>query len=192
MKKSLPKIILSSKSPRRETLLRAMGIEFQVHPSEVDEETINARTPREFALKAAYLKAVDVAKHYVDAVIIAADTVVVIDNDILGKPDDEHTARDMLQRLSGRSHFVITGLALCDARTGACLMDAVTTEVFFHTLSEREINDYIKTGDPFDKAGAYGIQSIGERFVERIEGDYNNVVGLPTDKLAELLRSFLS
>lgn len=172
-------------------MLRQMGLEFDVHPSQVDEDSVSAQSPREFALKTAFLKARDVARHYEDAIIIAADTVVVVDGEILGKPVDEADARRMLLKLSGRRHQVITGVAVCDARTGNTLVDTVSTDVYFRPLSEEEIEEYIRTGDPMDKAGAYGIQTVGERFVEKINGDYYNVVGLPIDKLSELLSFFL-
>ncbi len=190
MKEQRKRIILSSKSPRRIELLSGIGLEFEVHPSEVDESTIHAKKPREFALKAAFVKAMDVARLYDDALVIAADTIVVIDNRILGKPENKEAARKTLRMLSGRAHLVITGIAVCNAKTGSCLVDAVTTEVFFRPLTRSDIDDYVETGDSLDKAGAYGIQTIGDRFIEKIEGDYDNVVGLPTGKLMELLEGF--
>ncbi len=168
-----------------------MGLAFEVHPSTIDESRIPAHSPREFALKAAYLKVNDVAKHYDDAIIIAADTVVVIDDEILGKPSNEAAARDTLKRLSGRKHHVITAVSVCDARTGSVLLDTETTAVSFKHLSDEHIEDYISSGDPLDKAGSYGIQTVGDRFIEKIEGDYHNVVGLPLKKLAELLEVFI-
>lgn len=184
------RIILSSQSPRRIALLKEMGFEFTIHPSTVDERTIEAHSPREFALKAAYLKAQDVASHYEDAIIIAADTVVVIDDRILGKPVDAADAQRMLETLSGRKHRVITAVAVCNCRTGSVIIDTESTDVYFKPLSSADIDDYIRSGDPLDKAGAYGIQTIGEQFVEKIEGDYHNVVGFPINKVNELLEFF--
>ena len=186
-----PRIVLSSQSPRRIALLKEMGIEFTTHPSAVDERLIEAHSPREFAMKAAYLKAQDVASHYDEAIIIAADTVVVIDDRILGKPADAADARRMLETLSGRKHRVITAVAVCNSHTGNVLLDTESTDVYFKILSPGEIDDYIRSGDPLDKAGAYGIQTIGERFVEKIEGDYHNVVGFPINKVKEILEIFL-
>ncbi len=185
------KMILCSSSPRRKELLKQLGLEFIVHPSDVDERKIVAHSPREFALKAAFLKAADVARFYADGIIIAADTIVVVDGRILGKPLNETEARQMLQALSGRKHQVITGLAVWNARTGATLVDTETTDVYFHPLTDTDIEEYIQTGDPMDKAGAYGIQTIGHRFVEKIDGDYYNVVGLPLNKLSQLLSFFI-
>ena len=181
------KIVLSSRSPRRREMLTRAGLHIEIHPGSVDESAIPAKTPREFALKAALLKANDVAHHYADALIIAADTIVVLDNVILGKPRDEAEARAMLIQLSGRTHQVITGVAVKDTLRGHTALDAVTTAVTFHTLSRGQIDEYIASGDPMDKAGAYGIQNIGDSFVEGIDGDYDNVVGLPMAKVMEML-----
>jgi septum formation protein len=185
------KVVLSSKSPRRRELFARLGIPFVIRPSSANERGLEAKSPREFALKAALLKAKTIAKSYEDAVIVAADTVVTIDGDILGKPVDEADAMAILKRLSGKSHEVITAVIVSDLKTGSSLLDTVTTTVWFRELSDEEIEEYIETGDPMDKAGAYGIQTIGDKFVERIDGDYDNVVGLPVKKVRELMAGIL-
>ncbi|MCX7765395.1 MAG: Maf family protein, partial [Candidatus Sumerlaeia bacterium] len=169
--------------------MKQLGVEFKVHPSDVDERKIIASSPREFALKAAFLKAADVARYYADGIIIAADTIVVVDDQILGKPLDEKEARQMLQALSGKKHQVITGLAVWNARTGATLLDSETTEVHFRPLTDTDIEEYIQTGDPLDKAGAYGIQHREFHPVEHLKGCYASVMGLPLCHLARVMRS---
>jgi len=181
-------IILASASPRRYQLLKQLGLEFTVVPADLDEKAIIAPSPRELAAKLANQKAELIASLYPQAVVIAADTMVVIDESVLGKPDDEEAARLMLSQLSGRGHQVITGLSVhCLAQEYKKTV-AEITEVVFRSLSPDEIEAYIKSEEPFDKAGGYGIQGLGALLVEKIDGCYFNVVGLPLNRLGLVLR----
>lgn len=183
-------IILASNSPRRRDLLRQIGVDFTVDPADVDESALPNEQPETHAIRLALEKARVVAARAGSGIVIAADTIVVLDNKILGKPADARDAERMLQMLSGRMHSVITGLAVMDAATGETLTRASVTRVWFRSLGSREIAAYVATGEPIDKAGAYGIQERGALLVERIDGCYTNVVGLPLSLLGELLRSF--
>ncbi|MCB2154059.1 septum formation protein Maf [bacterium] len=183
-----PKIVLASNSPRRRELLARMGIECEVIPSGVDESAIPADHPRTFAIRAAYAKAMDVAQSQSEGtVVIGADTVVTKSLQLYGKPSDAEAARDMLHSLSGDSHQVITGVAVAIAGRPEAMLDSETTDVVFRNLSQREIEDYIATGRVFDKAGAYAIQEEAGGFVDHLEGDYFNVVGLPCALLVRML-----
>lgn len=181
-------IILASASPRRQQLMQQIGLQFTVIPAEV-EEIITGQPPLELAEKLAGKKAEWVSKRYPGAIVVAADTIVVIDNQVLGKPVDRDEARLMLQSLSGREHQVITGLAVYRADMDYRYITAETTQVIFRTLEPEDIEAYLDSGEPFDKAGAYGIQGLGALLVERIEGCYFNVVGLPLNRLGQVLRT---
>jgi len=186
----MPEIILASASPRREELLRLMGLRFRVLPSGFDESGVPQWPPEKHVVESALGKAEDVASRIPDGIIIGADTVVVADRHILGKPEDEEDARRMLRLLSGRSHYVYTGLCVIERagdRTARRLKDHVRTEVRFGNLSDEIISAYVATGEPLDKAGAYGIQERGCVLVEGIVGDYFNVVGLPVYRLSIML-----
>jgi septum formation protein len=180
-------LVLASASPRRQELLRAAGIEFIVQPSNVDETLRAGEAPHEFAERLAREKALTVWKVRPQDTILGADTIVVIGDSILGKPLDQNDAVRMLRRLSGREHRVITGIALASAQysvpseNGRPLIRVASeiTAVIMSEISDAEIYDYVKTGEPMDKAGAYAIQGIASRWIPRIEGDYSNVVGLP-------------
>lgn len=179
--------ILASASPRRFELLRQVGLSFQSIAPAVDEST-DRTDPIEIVSELSVRKASAVARSNPLSVVIAADTVVVVDGAVLGKPKGEAEAGEMLRKLSGRSHFVFTGVTVaCDGRmeTGIC-----RTEVFFKDLSEETISAYLRTGEPYDKAGSYGIQGKGALLVDHIDGDYANVVGLPVSMLDDLLREF--
>jgi len=180
-------IILASKSPRRQELLRAAGIDdFKIMPSARETEAKTGTPPTEMVKLIAECKAADIAvKCSVDDIVIAADTLVYIDDTPLGKPKSAADAKAMLRALSGRQHKVYTGIAVF--RGERKLTDAVSTKVFFRVLSESEINAYVASGEPLDKAGAYGIQGLGAFLVERIDGDYSNVVGLPLCRLGQML-----
>jgi len=186
----LNKIILASNSPRRLDLLRQIGIEPVVIPSHVPEVIKEGESPEDAALRLAVAKAEEVSRLVHDGLIIGADTVVVIDGRQLGKPKDIDDARNMLCLLSGRSHTVITGMAVIDAKTSEQKTTLVKTTVKFKPISAEEIDSYIATGDPMDKAGAYGIQGRAAAFIDGIDGCYSNVVGLPLSELAEILKSF--
>lgn len=180
-------MILASASPRRRELLTQVGYTFKVIPSSVEEE-MEQGTPKEIVRNNALIKAADIAREYCEDIIIGADTIVVVDEQIFGKPKDEAEAQEMLSRLSGRTHQVMTGIAVVQGKR--VYSDVVVTDVTMRAYGIEEIRDYIKTGEPMDKAGAYGIQGIGALLVEKINGCYNSVVGLPIARLAEVLRSW--
>jgi len=183
-------IILASNSPRRKDLLRQLGVDFSIDPADVDERVLPNELPEGYAVRVALDKARLAASRAGAGIVIAADTIVVVDDEILGKPADARDAERMLKMLSGKAHRVITGLALMDAATGKTLTRTSITRVWFRRLARREITSYIATGEPLDKAGAYGIQGLGALLVDRIDGCYFNVVGLPLSLLGELLRGF--
>jgi septum formation protein len=181
------KIILASQSPRRRYLLERAGLQFAVIPSRLDEASVTAASPDDYVRELAQAKAMDVARMHPESWVIGADTVVVADGCILGKPASTAQARDMLRRLSGRMHQVLTGFCICRLSGGRLFADVVRTDVLFKTLTDDEIEWYIQTGEPFDKAGAYAIQGIGTFLVKRINGSYTNVVGLPVCEVVEIL-----
>ncbi len=181
-------IILASASPRRKELLNQITEEFSIVVSSVEEIVPDSIPVDEVPQFLATLKAKDVALNYPDKLVIGADTCVLCDGKILGKPKDCADAYNMLSLLSGKTHSVITGCAL--VKNGKSISFSVTTEVEFFKLTDKEINDYIETNEPFDKAGGYGIQSKGGLFVKGIKGDYFNVVGLPIAQLKKVMDSF--
>jgi septum formation protein len=186
------KLILASASPRRAEILRNAGIQFEVRKTDVDETRLAGEAPGNCVRRLALAKALSAEAEYRDAgqetLVLGADTVVVVDAEVLGKPVSQNDARSMLRRLSGRIHEVYGGLALLRSSGGEQRVVEEITRVHFAPLTDREIEDYIATGEPFDKAGAYGIQGIGGRYVTRIEGCYFNVMGLPLARLWSLLR----
>ncbi len=185
------KIILASKSPRRKNLLQQIGLQFTVMESDIDEKKHStAVNPADYAMQLAEKKATDVARKCIEpALVIGADTIVVINGDILNKPEDEKQARNMLARLSGNTHTVYTGVAIIDTESGRNIVDVKSTKVTFRNLSTDEIDAYIKTGSPLDKAGSYGIQDdFGAVFISHIEGCYYNIVGLPLEMLYSMLK----
>lgn len=183
-------IILASNSPRRKDLLRQIGVDFSIDPADVDERVLPNEVPEGYAVRVALDKARLAAARAVAGIVIAADTIVVVDDEILGKPADASDAERMLKMLSGKVHRVITGLAVMDAATGKTLTRTSITRVWFRRLAQQEIASYIATGEPLDKAGAYGIQERGALLVDKIDGCYFNVVGLPLSLLGELLQGF--
>ena len=180
-------IILASQSPRRKYLLEQAGITFSVIPSCADEMQHPGETPREYVERLSRDKALDVAQHNNAAWIIGADTIVVVDNTLLEKPVSMNHAREMLQQLSNRTHTVFTGFTICGPHGKTIITRHVTTEVVFKSLSSSEIEWYISTKEPFDKAGAYAIQGLGTFLVKGIHGSYTNVVGLPVCEVIEIL-----
>jgi len=185
-------LLLASASPRRKELLHRLGLKFTVIPSLVEENDVPG-LPEEKARTWAMLKAEAVASRLDgDGIIIGADTIVVLDGMILGKPGDEQEAKKMLGQLSGNTHTVITGLALINTRSGLRILESVESKVSFRTLSDEEIDSYIATGEPMDKAGAYGIQERGAGFVTQVQGCYTNVVGLPVSCLLKSLERILN
>jgi septum formation protein len=182
-----PGLILASKSPRRRYLLEKAGLEFTVIPSEVDENSAILSAPESYVKSLAEAKVRDISNRYPEHWIIGADTVVFVNNTILGKPAAPDEARAMLNSLSAKTHQVHTGYCICHKATDHFISECVTTDVSFKKLSAKEIDWYINSGEPFDKAGAYAIQGIGTFLVKRINGSYTNVVGLPVCEVLEFL-----
>lgn len=180
------RVILASNSPRRKELLKKIADDFDVVSPDVDESIDNIKI-EEIPAKLAQRKANAVFKNNQDCIVIGADTVVILDNELMGKPKDKEDARRMLMNLSGKTHKVITGCAIISSENEVHF--SVVTEVTFFMLSAKEIEDYVNSGEPLDKAGAYGIQGLGYSLVEKINGDYNNVVGLPISLLNKKLKS---
>ena len=180
------RVILASQSPRRRELLALVGIAHEVRPADVDESPLPGEAPVPHAERLARAKADTLARRHPDALVVAADTVVVIDGDILGKPRDAAHAREMLARLAGREHTVVTAVAVSRGERVASAVERVL--VRFRPLSDAEIAAYVGTGEPMDKAGAYGIQGYGATIVERIDGDFFAVMGLPLATVVRLAR----
>lgn len=183
-------LILASASPRRRELLQQMGLSFGVVPSDVQEEMSPGLSPTEAAREVAVRKCTEVSTRHRDAIVIAADTVVVLGSRMLGKPGSNHEAAEMLRALSGRAHQVVTGLAVFSEAMDRRTSCSVVTEVCFRDISDFEIDLYVSTGECTDKAGAYAIQGRGAVFVDSISGCYPNVVGLPIAQLATILPDF--
>jgi len=186
----MKKIILASASPRRKELLERIGLKFEVEPSRYEEQTIPALGSHELVKRNSLEKAKTVATKRRNAIIIAADTIGVRRGKIIGKPHTSTEARKILTALSGRSHRVITGFTIIDTGTGKTVSRSVETKVYFRKLTPAEIDAYIRTSEPLDKAGAYAIQGLGSVIVEKIEGDYYNVIGLPLSALVKALKEF--
>lgn len=186
------RLILASRSPRRRELLRQAGFDFDVRPSTAEETAAPGETPEEFARRAAREKALEVAASAPpESLVLGADTVVVADGEILGKPANASDAARMLRLLSGVTHRVITGVCIVRAPDRVEALAHETTFVTFRSLDNDELQDYLAGGEPFDKAGAYGIQGLASKFVTRVEGCYFNVVGLPVALVYELLKPLL-
>lgn len=184
------RIILASNSPRRKELLTQIGLSFTVAPADVDESVLPGELPETYAARVAFDKARIAAERAGEGIVIAADTIVALGDSILGKPRDGRDAEAMLKQLSGKEHRVVTAIAVIDASTAKSVTRISATKVWFRGLTEREIAVYVATGEPMDKAGAYGIQERGALLVEKIEGCYSNVVGLPLSLLGEMLKEF--
>jgi len=182
-----PLLVLASASPRRNELLQQLGVTFQIVPGDVAEIMSESLTPAEICQINAYRKARVVAKHYPDAVVLGADTLVCFGRNVFGKPADLNQAFSMLSTLQGQTHEVITGVCLLHLRDRRQRAFAVSTRVRFRPLRMSEIRRYFELVDPFDKAGAYGIQEQGEMIVDSVEGSFTNVIGLPLERLAEEL-----
>ena len=181
-------IILASNSPRRREILENAKVRFSVKGSHINEIIKDNESPEETVMRLAYEKALDISKDNKDALVIGADTIVVINDTILGKPKDEQEAYDMIKLLSGKTHYVITGFALINLSLDKKVIDHQISKVTFKELSNDCIKDYIQTKESLDKAGAYGIQGYGALLVNNIEGDYFNIVGLPISKISDCLK----
>ncbi|MFI8713336.1 nucleoside triphosphate pyrophosphatase [Brevibacillus brevis] len=188
-KKNVP-LILASSSPRRRELLQTLGLSFTVITSDVDETTAEHLSASEVVEELSLRKAKEVASRLTEGVVLGSDTVVVLDDQILGKPIDEMDAYRMLSMLQGQEHTVYSGVALIDVETGRTEVSHSLTHVRIRALTEQEIKSYIATGEPMDKAGSYAIQGIGATIVEGINGDYFTVVGLPLGLMSTLLTRF--
>lgn len=180
-------VILASQSPRRKELMSLFGVPFTIRVADIDETMDAAKAPYDEVARVSRLKALAIDREETD-IVIAADTIVVCDGQVLGKPADEADAYRMLSLLSGRSHQVMTGLTVMQG--DKIITHTEVTDVFFRPLTEKEILAYIATKEPMDKAGSYGIQQKGGLFVEKINGDYFNVVGLPVCRLGQILEEF--
>lgn len=179
-------VVLASASPRRRELLALVGIPHTVSPADIDESVRTGEQPSQHTERLALEKAAVVAARYPEALVIAADTVVVLDGEIMGKPRSVNDAERMLRRLSGRTHTVVTGMAC--ASNGRMASNVENVAVTFRDLSDADISEYVATGEPMDKAGSYGIQGYGATIVRRIDGDYFAVMGLSLVRLVELMR----
>lgn len=184
------KIVLASASPRRKTLIKYLFSDYEVVPSSINEDNYKMLSPLEMSEFLATQKTKDVAKYCPDAIVIGCDTSVVLGERILGKPKDEAQARNMLSLLSDKTHKVITGVCLTHGDTSMSF--SVSTDVTFYELNDEEIDEYIQSGEPYDKAGGYGIQGLGAVFVKEISGDFYNVVGLPVSRLYREVIEFLN
>ncbi|MFJ8063139.1 Maf family protein [Psychrobacillus sp. NPDC096426] len=177
--------ILASESPRRKELFSRLAIPFEVQPAKIEEVVEGELTPEEMAISIAYKKTVPIVERNPNAIVIGADTIVHLGKEVLGKPTSKEQAKEYLKSLSGRTHHVVTGVSIQGA--GTSISFAESTLVTFYELSNEQIDAYVATGDSLDKAGAYGIQTMGGLLVKKIEGDYNNVVGLPISRLFQTL-----
>ncbi len=181
-------IILASASPRRKEILQNTKLKFEKEKSDIEEVILENESPENMVVRLAYEKAFNVAKTNKDKLVIGADTIVAIDDEVLGKPKDEKEAYQMIKRLSNKTHKVITGISLINLKENKVIKDYVVSFVTFKNLSDDSIKDYINTNESLDKAGAYGIQGYGTLLVDNIQGDYFNIVGLPISRLSDLLK----
>ena len=181
------RLILASKSPRRRYLLEQAGLEFSVIPSNFEENSMPLSSAESYVRRLAEAKAKDISRRYPDSWVIGADTIVSIDNTILGKPGSRPEARRMLRCLSAKTHQVLTGYCICREASSRLFSETIKTDVCFKELTELQIDWYINSGEPFDKAGAYAIQGVGTFLVKCIHGSYTNVVGLPVCEILEFL-----
>lgn len=185
-------IILASASPRRKEILGNTNVKFDIIKSEINEVILEDEAPTQAVMRLAFEKCMDIASKNKNNLVIGADTIVVLDNAILGKPKDRDDAINMIKKLSGKVHQVITGISLINLDADKKIIDYVVSNVKFKDLSHEDIIDYINTNESLDKAGAYGIQGYGSLLVEEIQGDYFNIVGLPISKLSDLLKKHFS
>ena len=185
-------LVLASQSPRRKELLSILGLPFTVMPASIEEVPFQGETPEAFVARAAREKGLEVASRVSRSVVLSADTVVTIDGEILGKPADEHDAVRMLRKLSGRDHWVYTAVTVVNQTRQETLDGLERTRVWFKSLSDKEIHDYLVRENVFDKAGAYAIQGYAGVYIPKIEGNYFNVMGLPLPLVNDLLCRTLS
>ncbi len=184
----MKKVILASTSPRRKELFEKTGILFEVVGSSYEEDMTLDMSPKDLAIYLSRGKAEDVANKYPDAVVIGADTFTVLGNEVFGKPYTKEKAKERLMMLSGKQHSIITGFTIIEKSENKIVSKAMETKVFFKDLTEKEIDDYVETGEPMDKAGAYAIQGLGGKLIEKTEGSYDNIIGLPVDEVVQILK----
>jgi len=186
----MQKIILASQSPRRRELVNILKIPFDIYPSRIDEIVDSAVSPNYLVELLAKQKCLAVAKHYPEGIVIGADSIVSIDEGILGKPADKEDAKSMLRILRGRWHCIITGVAVLEISSNLLLSNVITTKIKMRNYSEQEIIDYIEKENPFDRAGSYGLQESGIRLVETVDGCYSNALGLPMCEVIRMLQVY--
>lgn len=186
----MKKIILASSSPRRKKLLKKLGLSFEIVDSNFKEFMDQSLDPHQLAKKLSLGKALAVAQKFKKAIIIAADTFIICQGKLMGKAHNQKEAREMLNRLSGKSHLVITGFTVLDSQTNKTVSYSEQSTVYFKKLSKKDIEDYLKSEEFLGKAGAYAIQGLGAKLVEKYEGDYDNIVGLPIKSLSAVLKDF--
>jgi len=186
----MKQLILASTSPRRKEILSKTRLDFTTEASDYEEDMTLDLPPNELVQELSLGKAKDVATKHENAIVIGADTIVVFNDKILGKPTSEQHAKEILQMLSGQENDVWTGFTIIDTKTNKTVSKAIRTRVFFRDLTEQEIDSYIATGEPMDKAGAYGIQDLASIFIEKIEGDYFNIMGFPLFAVVQTLKDF--
>ncbi len=186
----MKKIILASTSPRRKEILEKTRLPFSVEGSDYEEDMSLPLSPHELVKFLSLEKAKSVAKNHTDALIIAADTIVTFQEKVLGKPHTAEKAKEMLLMLNGKRNTVITGVAIIDTTSGRIDSFSDEADVYFKHLTESEIDNYIQSGEPLDKAGAYAVQGLGSVFIKKIDGDFFSIMGFPIEKIAESLKSF--
>ncbi len=186
----MKKLVLASSSYTRKNILTDASIDFEIDPSDYEEDHTLNLTPEELVIRLSLEKAKDVAKRHGDALVLGADTMVFFENHRLGKPHTPERAKEMLRMLSGKMHPILTGFTLIDTISGKVISKAVETKVFFKDLSEKEIDEYVATGEPLEKAGAYAIQENGHKLIDHVEGSKTNIAGLPIEELEKTLKEF--
>ena len=186
------RLILASNSPRRIVLLKSLGYHFDIVPHDIEECILGDVLPMELVQNLAFLKATDVARRVSNAIIISADTVIVHKNNILGKPKDVSDAKRILSILSDSEHDIISGVCVMEMPSRKKMLRIERTHIRMRNIKDEEIDRYILTGEPMDKAGAYAIQGEGRKFIEKIDGSFSNAVGLPLELLQEMLKHFMS
>ncbi len=184
------RLILASNSPRRIALLKSLGYQFDIMPHRIEEHGYGNDLPTMLVQRLAFLKASDVAKRVDNAIIVSADTIVLHNKNIFSKPKDTHDARRILSILSDSEHDVVSGVCVIEAPSKKKLLRTAQTHIKMKRITEEEIEMYIRSGEPMDKAGAYAIQGMGRKFIEKIDGSYSNAVGLPLEILQEMLSNF--
>lgn len=184
------KIILATTSPRRHGLAQTMGLDFDIVPSNYEEDMSKKLKPKELVMEFSYGKAADVAKKFKEGIVIGVDTIVVFNGKNLGKPKDEKDAYKMLKSFSGKKQYIYSGVAMIDCKTGKTIRDCEISEVYFNKLTDKEIKSYIKTGEYKGKAGGYGVQDLASIFIKRINGCYFNVMGFPIFNIYKNLQKF--